>query len=56
MKIFLLTLVILMAFSAIGKLIHLVKESGPRETPRGADAFDIVLNAGLVAWAVVLLS
>ena len=55
MTVFLWVLIVLMALSAIGKILHLVKEYGPRETPRGADAFDVVANAALIAWAISLL-
>ena len=55
MNAFLWTMVALMALSSVGKLMHLVKESGARETPRGCDAFDVILSAGLIAWAVALL-
>jgi hypothetical protein len=55
MRTFLWVIIVLMALSAIGKLIHLVGDSGPRETPRWSDGFDIVANAALIAWAIALL-
>jgi hypothetical protein len=55
MKVFLWTMIVAMALSAIGKLIHLVKETGQRETPRGMDAFDVIVNAAMITWAVSLL-
>ena len=54
-RIYILTLIGLMIFSAIGKIVHLTKENGDRTTPRAFDAADIIIGLGLIVWGVVAL-
>ena len=56
MTIFLWIIIVLIGTSSIGKLIHLAKESGDRETPRGMDAANVVIGASLIVWAAILLT
>ena len=55
MRIFILTITGLMILTVVGKIIHLAKESGDRTTPRALDALDVVIGAGFITWAIVLL-
>jgi len=55
MRVFLWTMVILLAVTCIGKLIALAKRDLPPRTPAG-EALDVAMNAGLMIWAAVLLA
>lgn len=54
MTLFLWVLIALLALSVVGKLVWLATGHMPPRNPR-AEAFDVLVNAALIAWAVALL-
>lgn len=55
MKLFLWTLIALLAITCLGKLASLVNGDLPPRTP-GWQAADVAFNAALLVWAAVLLA
>ena len=55
MRVFLWTVIALLALTTFGKLMMLAKGDMPRRTPM-SEAFDVAANGALLVWAAVLLA
>ena len=53
MNIFLWVIIFVLAMSCVGKLIMVATGDFPKRTPM-SETIDIVINAALLVWAVVL--
>lgn len=51
---FLLTIIALLALTALGKLISIATSDFPPRGPK-SEAWDVAVNACLIAWALILL-